>query len=1601
MNVTITNNSNSSTFAQYDIPLNTSSAITDYSIYYENDYNGSSNQNIYWGLGASGTQHSLTNSTDLFIGNSNGSFTESNAITDGLVSNSTSSNSANVLNKVGTGTLTLSATNTYTGGTNISGGTLQLGAANALPSTGTVTFAGGTLKSGSSSGYSDNMGAVSLSANSTIALGSGSHSLNFSGIGTLSSGKTLTVIGWQGSGSVSGTAGKIFIGTSASLTTAQLAQISFSGFSVTTQLSTGEIVPMGIPTVSSIAATTPIGSQASNTVYFGQPFTITGTGFTGATAVNIGGTFVSYTVVNSTTISATVPTGLSTSSITVTTAGGTSTAYTAYSYLGYITTASGDWSSTGTWVGGTVPSAGSTVTVNNTTSVSGSVSAAPVSITINSGASLTFNNASGAITTTQLVNNGTLAWTAAGTLTMAASGNLTNNGTFTSGAGSVNFSGSNTVAGSTAITFNNVTINSGMVTLTTVPTINGTLLINGGSLSAAPIYGSSSTLEYNATYTRYIEWSATTAGTIGSTAGYPNNVTVNSGTLTMYNSTQSGGDALAGTLNVNSGATISFNGYSSAFTAGSNVSISAGGTISTGSMSGLVTVNGNLTIAGNSGSVGALNMSGMSANHFNVTGNVSNSGVLTQSTTNGVDIYVGGNWSFTQNSSTTAQQNNNGRAVFFNGSTKQVISSSTGGLTFDYIVSQNSGGGVQLSSSPATSITINTPNSGNGLTLAGTGSGNVFDLNGNSLTLGANASAQASINISGAQSITSSAGSGSLNISGGTSNTANVNGSGSLSIASAVTTFLNDGFNFGPNLTNIHGTLQINSQGFAYPNPPTYAIGSLLKYSVGSNYMRNAEWNAASGAGYPYNVEISNSTVFDAAGIWGYGPIVMNIAGNLTIDSGSAIYMDYSGHNMTVPLIVSGNINLNGALSESGQIGGDIYVGGNWVNNGSGTNFTPNGRAIVFNGSGAQSLGGSNSTAAAYAFSYLTVNNSGSGVTLGHPITIANGLTMQNGLLNPTSSNTITLLSSVSPSQVSGTTTSYVNGSLTWDLPNTVSTSSLFPVGAGGTYYPYTINSLSGSSPVITVTAYSSAPGGTPDDSTISALSNTEYWTAVLNSGSVSNATISMARQTSLGAYNAIAQSTSNTGGGSYTLSGGTVSGNGINNATVANNNLGSFAFGQTFPVPQGSLSANGPLCGSGAGQLTWTASAGNGPYTIVYNDGTANRTASSVASGMPFNVFTSPVATTTTYSLVSVTGSRQIRSNNFTGDSATITVYTLPTVSISSSNVCASVTHTASGGISYNWSGGTAPNSASNTFTMSGTYSLTVTNSFGCTAAVNDTVNVIIFPSPTITINNARYNVMGSISITMSGGTPPYTFVWSDFEAQSVTDTILADTLLGAITDSSLLFLNYRAGIDTGLYTVMMSDSLCGRGDTTIRIGAEASWLYANGIMVSNDTTRNSWGWTSNNGVLTRTDTSSVWHTGDFLASTSLNPNQTGMFEILGLPQQSGITGYAGVSILDSTLLTSSDPGNPNTGFSTTGKYLFYFNNYNYYTLDQNGMSASLGDYRQHSDFRVSSTGSQINYIVDGVVIKTIAVSQPETMYGGGSILTSGGYFQARFVTY
>ncbi len=364
-----------------------------------------------------------------------------------------------------------------------------------------------------------------------------------------------------------------------------------------------------------------------------------------------------------------------------------------------ITKQNGPWYDTNTWTGLVVPTNADNVIVNHT------VTNVTSGATISRGTKTTVIN--GSLSTGAFTYSSDAATTVNGTFQIETGGwATTGNGTnFTYGAaGTLNFN-----AGS-AYTVNNtdvfwpssnspvnvnvlqggLTMNSASravsgtfataaaVTLTSSTlTLNGTCQINsGGYFNNSPIYGASSLLRYNinGTYGRGFEWT-TTAGTIGTTPGYPNDIQITNTTTLDFPNT--GAAAFSSNLGLNRDLTID---------AGSFLYMDYGGFNKSGSL----TVGRNITISGNLSLGNALNG----------------------------DLFVGGDWT------RTGTFTPNSRTVNFIGSSAQSL---TGATAFDF-VTMNGTGGLTLNNNITVNqnlvftsgkITLGTSN----LTLVGTVSG--------------------------------------------------------------------------------------------------------------------------------------------------------------------------------------------------------------------------------------------------------------------------------------------------------------------------------------------------------------------------------------------------------------------------------------------------------------------------------------------------------------------------------------------------------------------------------------------------------------------------------------------------------------------------------------------------------------------------------------------------------------------------------------------------------------------------------------------------------------------------------------------------------------
>jgi hypothetical protein len=364
----------------------------------------------------------------------------------------------------------------------------------------------------------------------------------------------------------------------------------------------------------------------------------------------------------------------------------------------------GDWHTGSTWIGGIVPTSSENVIVNHKVTASTSIIRnAGTSTTINANSSLAVaagytNNGTTTVNGTFQLNAGGWADGTTNFVYSASNGTLVFNSAITtiygvnntdvywpsSNApfnvtvlqGGINLNAANrTVAGIFAM--------AGGVTLTSSTlTLNGTCQINsGGYFNNSPIYGAASLLQYNsgATYNRSNEWQALGVGTIGSTAGYPNNLQLSGNTTLNYNNGTPLAKAINGSLTID---------------AGSSLYMNYGGGASGGS----------LTVAGN----------------------VINNGNFTLGNAVNDDLKIGGNFSTTA----TGVFSGNNRAVIFTKVGTQTVSNlATTTLAIPYVV-LSGGTTLQLNND----LIVTAPLGGTAISF--TNSSDIFDISSKSITIG-------------------------------------------------------------------------------------------------------------------------------------------------------------------------------------------------------------------------------------------------------------------------------------------------------------------------------------------------------------------------------------------------------------------------------------------------------------------------------------------------------------------------------------------------------------------------------------------------------------------------------------------------------------------------------------------------------------------------------------------------------------------------------------------------------------------------------------------------------------------------------------------------
>jgi len=360
-----------------------------------------------------------------------------NTTITGVVSNG--GGGASILTYSGSGVLTLKGANTYTGGTKINGGTLQVaatetpGTSGPLGNFGIISFGGGTLQYSASNTF-DYSSRFNATANQAYSIDTNSQNVTFASPLT-SSGGTLTKLG-SGALTLSGA----------------------NTYSGATTISAGTLQLGNGGTTGSLSTSSAITDNANFTINRSNAVT-QGTDFSGSAITGTG----SFTQAGS---------GTTTLNAINTYSGGTTVSAGTLQLSGSGTL--GQTSGTLTVNGGTLNLNGTTQTVGNLMGSGGTIvsnAAGTVTLTIGNG------NGSGG-NYSGVIANGT------GTVALTKTGS-----------GTITLSGANTYTGATSVSGGTLLVNGSLASGSAVSVTNsGTVLGGTGTISGAVTVGSGANL---------------------------------------------------------------------------------------------------------------------------------------------------------------------------------------------------------------------------------------------------------------------------------------------------------------------------------------------------------------------------------------------------------------------------------------------------------------------------------------------------------------------------------------------------------------------------------------------------------------------------------------------------------------------------------------------------------------------------------------------------------------------------------------------------------------------------------------------------------------------------------------------------------------------------------------------------------------------------------------------------------------------------------------------------------------------------------------------------------------------------------------------------
>ncbi len=288
-------------------------------------------------------------------------------------------------------------------------------------------------------------------------------------------------------------------------------------------------------------------------------------------------------------------------------------------------------------------------------------------------------------------------------------------------------------------------------------------------------------------------------------------------------------------------------------------------------------------------------------------------------------------------------------------------------------------------------------------------------------------------------------------------------------------------------------------------------------------------------------------------------------------------------------------------------------------------------------------------------------------------------------------------------------------------------------------------------------------------------LATTDISCAGANDGSLV-ATVSggTANYDYLWSTNATTSSISGLNSGTYFLS-----------VTDANSCLRTASAVVTEPLPilLSSTSISASCNGGSDGAATISASDGIGMYTYTWDAATGNQ-ATATANNLPFGNYTVTVSDANGCQATATVGVGELSSVVFSLSATDVNCFG------DTDGTATAMVTAGTAPLTYVWSTTPPQNMPTATGLAAGNYVITITDAGGCNVIDNITINgptqiISTSQSTDITCNGAND---GSASISASGGTPGYTYLWNDalLQTTSTISGLSQGTFIVTITDTN-----------------------------------------------------------------------------------------------------------------------------------------------------------------------------------------------------------------------